>query len=141
MSFLLFKRTHANSCALDTMFVMIRHPRRMGIESPHLVPVKWCRHKQGQSPAVLVKQRQMAIAIRVVSDWGFSVANNLHAWGLRRSQSCCLILRVSQSSVVLGVKPAVEDVDVRLFLAFQRTLVKDQIEPNKFLLTRLETCC
>jgi len=27
----------------------------MGIESPHLVPVKWCRHKQGQSPAVLVK--------------------------------------------------------------------------------------
>lgn len=26
--------------------------------------------------AVLVKQRQMAIAIRVVSDWGFSVANN-----------------------------------------------------------------
>ena len=46
-----------------------------------------------------------------------------------------------QSPVVLGVKPAVEDVDVRLFLAFQRTLVKDQIEPNKFLLTRLETCC
>jgi hypothetical protein len=29
----------------------------MGIESPHLVPVKWCRHKQGQSSAVLdVKQ-------------------------------------------------------------------------------------
>lgn len=31
---------------------------------------------------MLVKQRQMAIAIRVVSDRGFSVANNLHAWGL-----------------------------------------------------------
>ena len=27
----------------------------MGIESPHFVPVKWCRHKQGQSPAVLVE--------------------------------------------------------------------------------------
>ena len=24
------------------------------IESPHLVPVKWCRHKQGQSSYLLV---------------------------------------------------------------------------------------
>lgn len=37
-----------------------------------------------------------------------------------------------QSPAVLGVKPAIEDVNVRLFLAFQRTLVKDQIEPNFF---------
>jgi hypothetical protein len=112
------------------MFVMIRHPRRMGIgsesagalkgsvlyQSPAVLvnvsvaertPVSlvqmarsiqpsWCPiaftnnlHAWGlgksgkpgerlarQSPAVLVKQRQMAIAIRVVSDWGFSVANN-----------------------------------------------------------------
>ena len=36
----------------------------------------------------------------------------------------------SQSSAVLGVKPAYEDVDVGSFLAFLTTLVEDRIVPN-----------
>ena len=41
----------------DTVSVLVKtfSLRRMEIESPYPVPVKWCRHKQGQSPFVLVK--------------------------------------------------------------------------------------
>lgn len=35
-----------------------------------------------------------------------------------------------QSPAVLGVKPAIEDVDVRVFLAFHRAIVEDRIEPS-----------
>ena len=38
--------------------------------------------------------------------------------------------RSGQSPAVLGVKPAVEDVDAGSFLAFLLAFVEDQIEPN-----------
>jgi hypothetical protein len=38
-------------------------------------------------------------------------------------------------SVVLGVKPAFEDVDAQIFLAFHCALAEDQIEPNYFFQT------
>lgn len=38
-----------------------------------------------------------------------------------------------QSSAVLGVKPAIEDVDMQFFLAFHCIIVENQIEPDNLL--------
>jgi hypothetical protein len=44
----------------------------------------------------------------------------MYTWPIKRNQS----------SAVLGVKPAIEDVDAQIFLAFHCASVEDQIESS-----------